>query len=80
MKTKIAKTKTWIKEHRFELTLGVLTSATVVGLSYLSVKEQQFQIAFQKKLSEFIMEENSKGRSVFQLANGDYISVKMDKQ
>lgn len=77
MNKKFARAKTWIAEHRFELAYVTIITASIAataGLSYLSIKEEEAAMAAQRKLRDWIISENSKGRTVVRLADGDYLS------
>jgi len=78
MNKRTAKAKRWIKNHHEQIVLcsgiTVLVGA-YAAICVLAVKQEQAQAEHDKKVRDWTISENSKGRSVFQLADGNLISV-----
>lgn len=78
IKTRTQKTKTWIKNHQEQIAVGSVATAIVALYAtavVLAVKQDKANAENEKKLRDWTINENAKGRSVFQLADGNLLSV-----
>lgn len=72
------KFKSWMKDHQDAIKLGAIaTSVTAlyVGAVYLATKVDQANEKEAQRVRDWTIEQNAKGRSIFQLADGSLLSV-----
>ena len=68
-----------IKEHRVEIATTGFIVALVALAVVVDVKVAQQEAEARQELDEFIVKSNREGKTVYQLANGQHIAVRVEE-